>query len=335
MNRHERIQAALEGKAVDHVPVTAWGHFFHKETTAEGLAEAMLAFQEQYDWDFMKINARACYHAEGWGYTYRQSGKPGDRPVCTGYPLRQVEDWKKLKPLPPNQGVLAEHLHAVELIRKGLKDQVPFIMTVFSPLMVAGYLGGGSFDGRTDEVKRHIKEDPIAVSQGLAAIAETFANFVRELAGIGIDGIFFATTWANDEMLTAKEYHELVRPHDMTVLEAAKQLPFNMLHLCQHPIHLTAMADYPVHAINWDMHAGENPSLSEGRHEVSGAVVGGIDRNALAEGSAQEIRTQVRQALTQTDARRIILTPGCAVDITKTPESNFRALRSAAEEGLG
>jgi len=334
MNRHERIQAALKGKAVDRMPVSAWGHFFHKENTAEGLADAMLAFQEQYDWDFMKINSRACYHAEGWGYTYHQSGKPGERPVCTGYPLRRVEDWKKLKPLPPNQGALAEHLNAVELIREGLRGRVPFIMTVFSPLMVAGFLVGGGDNGRTSKVKRHINEDPFAVSQGLAAIAETFANFVRELAGKGVDGIFFPTTWANDGMLTAKEYHELARPHDMTVLEEARQFPFNMLHLCRHPIHLTAMADYPVHAINWDIHAGENPGLSEGKRKISAAVVGGIDRNLLAEGSAEEIKSQVRQALIQTDARHHLLTPGCAVDLAKTAESNFRALRGAAEEGF-
>ncbi|MBW2147368.1 MAG: hypothetical protein JRG73_06665 [Deltaproteobacteria bacterium] len=331
MNRHERVQAALEGKSLDRVPVSAWGHFYHMEQTAEGLAEAMLSFQDKYDWDFMKINPRASYHAEDWGYTYNQSGRPGDKPVCTGYPVRETEDWKKLEPLPADQGVLGEHLRAVELIRKGLRGRVPFIMTVFSPLMVAGYLA--NLD--TEAIKRHIREDPRAVSQGLAAIAETFADFVRRLASAGADGIYFATTWANDGMLSTREYRELARPHDMLVLEATRNLQFNILHLCRDRIHMDAMADYPVHAVHWDMHAGGNPNMTEGKTIVPTAVAGGVDLRVLAEGSAGEVKAQVRRALIQTGARRFLLGPSCSVAIAAAPEANLRAMRNAAEEGMG
>jgi uroporphyrinogen decarboxylase len=331
MNRHQRVQAALEGKDVDRVPVSAWGHFYHKEHTAEGLAEAMLSFQEQYDWDFMKINPRASYHAEGWGYTYSQSGKPEDKPRCTAYPLHEVKDWRKLEPLPSDQGVLGEHLRAVELIRKGLKGRVPFIMTVFSPLMVAGYLA--NLD--TQAIKRHVQEDPVAVSYGLAAIAETFADFVRKLAAAGLDGVYFATTWANDGMLRAQEYRELARPHDMLVLEEARNLWFNMLHLCRDRIHLEAMANYPVHAIHWDMHTGGNPNMAEGKTIAPVAVAGGVDRRVLAEGSDEEVKTQVRRALIQTGTRRFLLGPSCSVEIAITPEANFRTMRSEAEKSRG
>lgn len=331
MNRHQRVQAALEGKDVDRVPVSAWGHFYHKEHTAEGLAEAMLSFQEQHHWDFMKINPRASYHAEGWGYTCSQSGKPEDKPLCTGYPLHELKDWRKLEPLPSGQGVLREHLLAVELIRKGLRDRVPFIMTVFSPLMVAGYLA--NLD--TQAIKRHIQEDPAAVSCGLAAIAETFADFVRKLAAAGVDGIYFATTWANDGMLTSQEYRELARPHDMLVLEEARNLWFNMLHLCRDRIHLEAMADYPVHAIHWDMHTGGNPNMVEGKTITPVAVAGGVDRRMLAEGSAEEVKAQVRRALIQTGGRRFLLGPSCTLEIALTPVANLRAMQRAAGEDQG
>jgi len=331
MTRHQRVQAALDGKSVDRAPVSAWGHFYHKEHSAQGLADAMISFQEQYDWDFMKINPRASYHAEDWGYTYRQSGKPGDRPECTAFPIHGVEDWKKLEPLPSDQGVLGEHLRAVELIRKSLRGGAPFIMTVFSPLMVAGYLA----DLDTDAVKRHIQEDPGAVSQGLAAIAETFADFVRKLAAAGVDGVYFATTWANEGMLDAKEYRNLARTHDMLVLEEARNLWFNVLHLCGDRIHLEDMADYPVHAIHWDMHAEENPNMAEGKTIIAPAVAGGVDRRVLSGGSAEEVKTQVRRALIQTGARHFLLGPSCSADIFRTPQANFSAMRNASEEGRG
>ena len=62
--KRERVQAALAGEPVDWPPVSMWRHFYEFEETAEGLAEAMLGFQRRYDWDFMKVNPRASYHAE-------------------------------------------------------------------------------------------------------------------------------------------------------------------------------------------------------------------------------------------------------------------------------
>ena len=55
------------GEKPDRFAASFWRHFFHKEHHAEGTAEAMLDFQERFDWDFMKINPRADYHVEGWG----------------------------------------------------------------------------------------------------------------------------------------------------------------------------------------------------------------------------------------------------------------------------
>jgi uroporphyrinogen decarboxylase len=54
MTKKERIDAALRGEPVDRIPVSLWRHFYQYEDTARGLADAMLLFQQDYDWDFMK-----------------------------------------------------------------------------------------------------------------------------------------------------------------------------------------------------------------------------------------------------------------------------------------
>lgn len=337
MNRHERIQAALAGKNVDRVPVSAWGHFYHREHTAGELAESMLSFQELYDWDFMKINCRASYHAEGWGYTYRQSGKPGERPVCTGYPLHSLEDWNRLRPLAPDHGPLGEHRKAVDLIRKGLRGRVPFLMTVFSPLMVACFLSNLRSDFQNlpqvaAAIKVQFAENPGAVRQGLMAIAETFAGFIRRLAAAGVDGIYFATNLASDSCFSAAEYRDLARPYDLKVLEAASSLPFNILHLCGNRVHLEAMADYPVAAFHWDMHGEGNADIAEGKIRVTQAVAGGVNRWTIAKGTPNEVRGQALQARRQAKDERFLLAPSCSVAIADSPEDNLRALRTAAQE---
>ena len=104
MDHRERVLATLRGEEVDRPPISMWRHFFPQETSSEGLAEAMLGFQRRYDWDFMKVNPRASYHAEDFGL----------RPVL------EPDDWLKLEVLDPEQGVLGEHLQALDAISLGL-----------------------------------------------------------------------------------------------------------------------------------------------------------------------------------------------------------------------
>ena len=42
MDKRERVQTALAGGQVDRPPATMWRHFYDQETTADGLAQAML-----------------------------------------------------------------------------------------------------------------------------------------------------------------------------------------------------------------------------------------------------------------------------------------------------
>ena len=93
-SKRERVKAALAGEPVDRPPVSMWRHFYDLETTAEDLAEAMLGFQRQCDWDFMKVNPRAQYHVEDWGATFRYTGDPYTGPTATHVPVASPGDWQ-------------------------------------------------------------------------------------------------------------------------------------------------------------------------------------------------------------------------------------------------
>lgn len=327
MDRKERLAAAVNGEKPDRVPVSAWGHFYLTETSAKGMADTMVDFFDHYDWDFLKIHARASFHVEGWGFEYAPSQDAGKLHVCTSHPIKTTNDWRKLKPLSLNIAPLAEQFEAIRLIKSRVDKDVPIIMTVFSPLDVAEKL----IDRNAPMLKQHIEEDSDSIAAALDAISDTFARFMRELVATGIDGIYFSTKWANNVKLTSEQYQKLVRPYDMRVLEEARPFWANMLHLCEDQIQLDAMKDYPVQIMHWDDTAGHNPDYRSGQLQSGKAVGGGISPKLLAQGSPEDVLQAARKAITNTEGKGFILGPGCSVQVAKTSDANLKALRKAVE----
>lgn len=327
MDRTERVEAAVAGRPVDRVPVSAWGHFFTRETTAASLAETMLAFRETYDWDYLKIHARASYHVEGWGFTYEPSRDPAKGHVCTASPIHNANDWRKLKPLPLTTPAFAEQFQLIELIRKDMPKRTPLIMTVFLPLDMAEKL----VDRNPQLLKQHIEEDPDSVRHAVEVFTETFVPFVRKVAASGVDGIYFSTKWANHRKLAPETYRRLTRDADLQVIAEAKGLWCNFLHLCEDEIQLRELADYPVQVFHWDTRTPGNPNFATARESLSGALGGGVDAATLAEGTPAEVEAVARDAIRQTEGRGFLLGPGCSVRIAATPADNLHALRKAAE----
>ncbi len=327
MSKRERVEAALRGRPVDRQPISFWRHFFEKETTAHGLADAMLGFQRQYAWDFMKVNPRACYHAEPWGCRFQFSGQAHIEPKLIEPVIKTPEDWRKIGPLPPTIGSLGEQLQALRLIKAGLQGEVPFVETVFTPLSVAGRLTG------SDEVMlEHLRRYPERVHEALDAIAVTFEGFAKACIDVGADGLFFATTgWATYERLTDVEYEEFGRPYDVRVLNAVEEAPLNILHVCRSRNMLWKLLDYRACAFNWATADPTNPALGEVRQRSHRAVIGGIDHiGTLRHGTPDAVKAELRAAVEQ-GREGLFIGPGCSIS-PQTPESNLRAARGAVEE---
>ncbi|MBI2916621.1 MAG: uroporphyrinogen decarboxylase [Chloroflexi bacterium] len=325
MTHPERVHASLRGQGVDRPPVSLWRHFFVEESSAAGLAQAMLAFQDRFHWDFMKVNPRAAYHAQPWGYQIAYSGQPTVGPRMVDYPVKSADDWGRIQELPPTQGAPGEMLTALRLIREGLRGEVPFVMTVFTPLSVAAYLAGSN-----ESMVRHLREHPQQVHSALGAIAATFARFGQECLAAGASGIFLATThWATYDLATDAEYAEFGRPYDLQVLQAVSDAPFNVLHVCKENNMLRRLADYPATAFNWNARHPSNPTLREGRSLTGKAVIGGIaERTTLLQGPPEAIAAEARDAREQTGGRGFMLGAGCTF-LPETPEAHLWAARQA------
>ncbi len=326
-----RVLAALRGDEVDRVPVSAWWHDFLWEWSAEGLAEATIEAYRKYGWDFIKVNPRATYYAEDWGARFRASGQADKQPELVEPAVQSPEDLARIRRLDPSQGAYGEQLAALAIVTREVGGEVPVIQTVFSPLAVISRLSGS-----TRFVQRLIAEQADAPLEALDAVADTLAAYARACLDVGAAGIFFATVeWGSADIISAEDYDRFARPFDLRVLEAVRDAPFNVLHVCRDNNHLLRLLDYPVAAFHWDVRGAGNPSFTDVAAKTGAALMGGVShQSTIASGSADDVAAEARRAVQQTAGRRFLLAPGCSID-PATPEANLRALVEAARLPAG
>lgn len=326
MTKKQRVDAAVRGAAVDRPPVALWRHFYESEETAQGLADAMLRWQAEYDWDWLKINPRASYHVEGWGVRLQFSGQPLVKPVVLDTPIKDVTDLGRLQSLGLDSEPLAEQLEAIALIRAGLGPDVYAIQTVFTPISILGDLMANHA-----QLQGYLASDPQAVHDALAVITDTFRRFSRACLAAGADGLFFATThWGSYDLLTAEQYAEVGCPYDLQVLEAVSDADFHVLHVCKNHNMLATLAGYPVHALNWAVGSPGNPTLPEARAFTNKCLVGGLRNETLQNGSIEDVAAEATDAFAVSHGLAWMLGPACSVPV-EAPAANIRAARAAVE----
>ncbi len=325
-SHRERLQMIIAGEKPDRHAASFWRHFYHMEHHAQGTSEAMLGFQREFDWDFMKINSRADYHVEGWGLRLEWSRDEFTRHRKSNYPVTAVEDWSRIKPLPATAPPLAEHLKTVSMIRRQSDRELPILMTLFTPLAVAGRMVE-----QRDTLVEHIRTAPEQVKIGLRAIADTFRAFASELRNAGADGLFFATTqWASSDTITWEEYQRFGVPFDLEVIKAAESDAINLLHVCCSNSFLEELAgiDYNAALYNWDSDHPTNLPLDKAEAILEGKLmVGGVDGNGwLLHGEPDEIGYKIDELKEKYDPTRLIIGPGCSVP-PEVPLENLRTIR--------
>ncbi len=316
MDKWERLEASVRQQPTDRIPWALWRHFYDRETSAADLARAMLDWQARNDFDLLKVNPRAQYHAEVWGNRYRYSGLPDVKPVLERAVVTSPGDWQNVEARSPGAPPFDEQLRALSEIRRGLRGAVPFVETVFCPICVAGYLTGTG----TALLRQHLREHPTAVHGALEAITETFIAFVHEVLNAGASGIFFATgAWATYDTLTDAEYETFGRPYDLRVLAAAAEARVNVVHVCRKNSMVRRLVDYPCHILNWAATEEGNPSLGDLADTVRDrAVAGGLSNEALAAADDSLALEQVSTAAEQARNRGLILTGNCSIPISSS-----------------
>ena len=327
MTKRERVNAAMVGGRVDRIPISLWRHFPDIDLDPIALAEALLAFHRRYDLDFIKVMPNGVYCVEDWGCEIAyQGGSVGAR-TCVRHAVQRLEDWAKLPVLDSSAAALARELRCLQAVCAGKGDDAPVLQTIFSPFTMARKVAG------PDLVQETMARDPSRLHAAMEVITRTLEGYVGACLNAGADGFFFASQAATPEVLTPVDHRRFVEPYDLRVLDTArKRGAIVLFHLHGDRPFLSALAKaYPVQALNWHDRR-TTPSLAEALGQVSQALVGGLDeRGAMVTDSPEAVRSQVRNAVSQCGGRRLIVGPGCVVDL-RAPEANLAAARQAVED---
>jgi len=330
MSKWERVEAAIHGEAVDRVPLSFWRHYAVQEWSPRSLAELTLALYHKYDLDIIKLTPTGIYPTQDWGPTIRFSQDDTIHPAWVEAAVMSADEWTTLPKLNINAGALGRELEAIRFLKAGLGDDVPFVMTIYSPLTIAAMLCWA--ETSRDRIIQDLRDAPQKLHAGLATIRDVVQEYALACLEAGVSGLFLATQMAHYDALTQAEYEEFGVAYDLPILESLKgKSRLTILHVCRQNVMFDLMADYPVDVIHWNDRASQGPNLTEARKKTKKALSGGIAVRTLSQGSAEEVAAEVRDAIDQTGGTGFILAPTCTID-GRTPDENLQAMRRAVYE---
>jgi uroporphyrinogen decarboxylase len=319
----ERLQACIRGEATDRTPVALWRHFPVDDQTPESLANATLNFQKVYNFDLVKVTPASSFCLKDWGVEDTWVGNTEGTRRYTERVIVDPGDWERLPILEPSARFLADQLRCLQLIRKGLGQDVPMLQTIFNPLAQAKNLAGG------ERLLVHIRKYPEAVHKGLDTIAATTKLFIDAARQVGVDGIFYAVQHAQASLLNQDEYLKFGLAYDQKALVSANDMWCNILHVHGQDIYFSLLSalDFPI--MNWhDRDTG--PSLTEAQKTFQGVLCGGLAQETLVYRDSEAVLNEAGEAFTTTGRKRFILSTGCVVPII-APHGNIQAARRSVE----
>ena len=280
----------LRGQQPDRVPAGFWLHFPAEQAAGSAMAQAHVDYFRATGTDLLKVMNDNFYEPHGAGA------------------IRSPADWRKLEPLPLSAAPFQAQLSGLRELVDALGDEVLMTTTIFNP-----YATGNHISDR--KVTEHLKQDPEAVSAGLATIAESLAEFSRACIATGVAGIYFSAQGGDGDRFTSEERARYIKPHDLVVLEAATatSATCNVLHVCGRGLRLHEYRDYPGHTVNWAPQ-NDNPSLTAGRELFQRPIIGGVDeRGVIVNGSREEIAAEVKAAIAEMGSAGFMVGGGCTV----------------------
>ena len=66
ITHRQRLETCLAGEKPDRTPVALWRHFPVDDQTPTGLAAATLKFQQDYDFDLVKVSPPSSFCLKDW-----------------------------------------------------------------------------------------------------------------------------------------------------------------------------------------------------------------------------------------------------------------------------
>jgi uroporphyrinogen decarboxylase len=320
LNHRERLEKVLAGEKPDRIPVAFWRHFPVDDQRPERLAKAIIEYQKQNEFDFVKVTPASSFCLFDYGIRDEWKGNPeGTREYVIPF-IKGPKEFNKIHLLSPKFGRLGDQIKCLSMIKDALPESTPFIQTIFSPLAQLK-----NMVGRTN-LPYFIRRYPDETRSILQIITESTKQFIHECKKTSMDGIFYAVQAASYDQLSESEYLTFGKPFDLEILFESQDLWLNVLHIHGTNIMFDLVKDYPCQIINW--HDREtSPSLKEAQIFSDKITCGGLRRiETMVLGLREDIEKEILDAVEQTNGIRFILSTGCVLMLT-TPQGNIESVR--------
>lgn len=338
MTPYERIKAMVKGEPVDRPGASAWKHFHEEDRVVSDLVKKTIAFEEQNEWDFVKVMANGVYVQEQYGADIRWSRDGVEFPTTLRRVINSPRGFRELSLVDVTTGPVHREVEVVKRLMEHYGGKVPVTATVFTPLTYAQELYNGFQNPYPFvDLVRYYGED---LKEGLKVLTELTRNIIEEFVKAGVDGFFYSTQFGNGLQMTPELYEEFGRPSDLEgFAPAVGKTWFNILHIHgDDDLFFDKFLDYPFEAFNWQSTIS-NVSLADAAAKTDKILIGGLEREydfriADRDQLKESVLNKVKAAAAAVPKNRLILAPGCALP-NDVPEFRFNVLKEVVEELYG
>ncbi len=331
MTKVERIKAALQTKEVDRVPYSVWLHYPHLDQDSRSLAEHQVSEARKYEYDFIKLMPFGLYSTQDWGNKIDFFCTPHKPPVnkTDGFLIKNPGDWMNLTELEPENGTYGKVLQVAQWTEKLCGGEIPYIMTLFSPMTTALKMAG------SQRLSEDLRSNPDKVHAALQVITATTIKFARANINAGVSGFFFATQNALKNEITESEFEEFCMRYDLEIFNSYKDDTFfNPYHIHGDNTYFEKIVkELPFNCLSWH-DRWSTPNFAEARKMTDKCFLGGInEKDTLVSGTPEQVVTHIIEARRAVSDRGVIIGPGCVAS-THTPDMNFAAVQKAMKKPL-
>jgi len=337
VNGHQRIQAALEGRPPDRVPIMLHnflmaareaGHSQRRfRESPAAVAGSFIRAIETYGYDGILVDIDTVTVAEALGV---KVDHPEDQPARWAGP--RLADLAQVRDLPPP--AIGRHprvliwLEAVRRLKEYFGDEVYLRGNCDQAGFSLASMMRGPADWMMDLVDPGNRENARAL---LAHCTEGALQFLRLMAETGADMVSNGDSPAGPDLVSPALYAEFAAPFEKRLADEAHALgkPY-VLHICGNTTRILAdMVGTGADGLELD----SKTDVRAARDALKGraAFFGNIDPSGvLAFGTPALVEAKVRELLDVfAGVPGFILNAGCAIP-AETPPANLRAMIAAA-----
>ncbi len=318
MNKFDRLKATFSGDPLDRWAYALWKHFPGDDRTPQGFADAHVEFQGMYDPDVLKLTPHGSYCMVDWGCEVGPVHPIYGSTTVVNSPIKNVSDFEVIEEVDPTDGEFGLQVEGVRKVSKILSGQVPLMMTIFSPFMVASQLD--------PNIQEHVYDSPSQIEGGLKVITRVMTEFGRAVLDADANGLFVASLHSVEGKLTNQQFLDFEAKYTRRLLnDLSPQAEFIVFHLHGNKPLFKYIADnYPIDAINWHSQY-TSPTIRNALKIFNKGLFGGIDETeTVRKGTPHAIRKKLQEVMRISNSR-VLLAPGCVIPID-TPAENLHTL---------